>query len=189
MLFRNCLFISLLLFSSTIKTNDNQTQNIAQATVTTLAVVGGTYLVSKAWAHCVVLEAQSQFAPERALLNHYAYYNGNYWTSDAEAALKRDLKVRIVHLHNSNRDRWGISVLYDIYNGNPAVYVENRYQTFPLLQHMQDLNWYIKRLKIIRFLRLHSDRNELTLLIDQLEYIKNILMADHDYNLEEQHFH
>lgn len=183
-MFKNITLALLLITACNTQTNDNVIRNVAIG----VTAAGCTYVVSKGWAHHVVTCAQTQFALERRLLNEYAHYNGHHWTTDADAALKRDLKANIVHLHNTQRDRYSFAILYDMYAGNPTLYVQHNYYAFPLLQHVADLSWYIKRLKIVRFFHLHSQREELNLLIDQLEYIKHMLMSDHDYNVEEQHY-
>jgi hypothetical protein len=182
------LLIFLILTSSPKAIAQNIEKDIKH-TVSLLVAAGCAFIASKGYAHWVVYNAQIQFAPERELLNHYAYYsNGNSWTTNEQALLKRDLKDRIVHMHNTNRNRWSCNVLYDICTHKPAVYIDKQYETYPLLQHMQHLKWYIKRLKIIRFLHLYPNHNELNLLIDQLVYIKQMLLSDEVFNEEERFY-
>lgn len=177
------LCFAIAFANTNIQTNDDH----VAITCTGIAVTATcTFIASIAYAHTVVHNAQTQFRPERELLNYYTYYNGNYWTTDVQAALKRDLKDHIVHLHNQCRDQYSLSLLYANYKGEPTVFVDKEYALYPLLQHINDLSWYIKRLKIIKLLRLYSKRHELDLLIDQLEYIKHLMISDHDYNTEEQ---
>lgn len=157
----------------------------------TACVIAGvtcaTALSYKAYAHWLVKRAQSHFAHERYLLNHYGYYSAQSqsWTTHDAANLLRDLKTAITHLHNTNRDRWDIGVMYDIYYAQPAMYVSSHYESFPLLQHVEDISWYVSHLKTIRFLHAHPNQPELTSLIEQLEYIKQMLIGDHSYSQEE----
>lgn len=179
------IILSLALLGSMhhTKTQDNALQTACIIAGVTCA----TALSYKAYAHWLVKRAQSQFAHERYLLNHYGYYSAQAqsWTTLDAANLLRDLKSAITHLHNTNRDRWDISVMYDIYYAQPAMYVSSHYLSFPLLQHVEDISWYVSHLKAIRFLHAYPDRQELTSLIEQLEYIKHMLLSDHSYSQEE----
>lgn len=165
---------------------DNAWSNIKTACVV-VGVAGAATLSYKAYAHWLVKRAQAQFGHERNLLNHYAVYSTQTmsWTTHDEANLLRDLKTAIVHLHNTNRDRWDIGVMYDIYYGQPAMYVSSQYTNFPLLQHVEDIKRYVSHLKIIRFLHAYPHEEELTSLIEQLEYIKQMILGDHGYSQEE----
>ena len=163
----------------------------AWSTLKTTCVIAGATgaaaLTYKAYAHWLVKRAQAHFTRERDVLNHYAHYSAQAqsWTTHDAAVLLRDLKTAIVYLHNTNRDRWDISVMYDIYYTQPAMYVSKTYYHFPLLQHIADLNWYMMHLKIIRFLHMYPDEHELTSLIEQLTYIKHMIISDHSYTQEE----
>ncbi len=186
MINKKYILCSLLLLTCPTYPNDNN--NTLRNVGIALAATGGTYLLSKGWAHHVVKLAQTQFTYERNLLNQYRYQYGHNWSDTIWRSLRKQLKANIVHIHNAQRDRWQLCVLYDMYTSNPSLYVEHRYYTFPLLQHVADLSWYIKRLKIIRFCHLHSERDELDSLIEQLNYIKDMIISDHDYNIEEQNY-
>lgn len=179
--------LSLALLSSIQQSHaQDDAQRLLQATCIVAVTAGAVALTYSTYARWLVKRAQAHFARERELLNHYGTYSAQYqsWTTHDVANLLRDLKTSIVYLHNTNRDRWDICVMYDIYNGNPAMYVNRRYVNFPLLQHVDDLNWYLTHLKIIRFLHAYPDQYELNALIEQLDYIKHMLLADHGYTQE-----
>lgn len=185
------IFLSLSLFGSLHHTQaqDNAWQNLKTACVV-VGIIGTVTLSYKAYAQWLVKRAQAHFAHERNLLHHYANYSAQTqsWTTHDAAVLLRDLKSAIVHLHNTNRDRWDISIMYDIYYGQPAMYVSTNYHHYPLLQHVNDISWYVSHLKTIRFLHAYSNELELTSLIEQLEYIRQMLLSDHSYSLEEAQY-
>ncbi len=162
-------------------------QRKAKCTGAVLVAAGTTYVVSKATAQCIVATAQTRFETERRLLNQYASY-AYQWSAELDFQLKKYLKSMIVQSHNKNRNKWTVTILYELAQGTPAHVVDSHYNQFPLLQYKDDLDWYISRLKAIRFFSLYSGTAELNMLIDQLTYIKNYIISDHDYNSEEQLF-
>ncbi len=184
---KTIILCSIILFSRPTRAANNHNTTLRNIAIG-IGAAGSTYLLSKGWAKHVVKHAQTQFTYERNLLEYYRQEHGNNWNDAIWRSLRKQVKANIVHTHNAQRDRWQLCVLYDMYAGNPSLYVEHRYYTFPLLQHTADLSWFIRRLKIIRFCHLYSDRDELDLLIEQLTYIKDMIISDHDYNIEEQHY-
>jgi hypothetical protein len=183
--------LALTLFVSTqsTQTHDNTWSHVQRACILAGVTVAGA-LTYKTYTQWLVKRAQAHFMHERNILNQYAIYSAetHTWSTHDAAYLLRDLKTAIVYLHNNNRNRWDIGVMYDIYFNQPAMYVEYRYRNFPLIQHMQDISWYLKHLKIIRFFNLHADTQEITLLIEQLTYIRQMILGDHNYSLEEAQY-
>lgn len=156
------------------------------AVAVSAALVAGTvYLTSKTYAHSIVYFAGAEFEPTRNLLNYYAQYSA-HWSPELDRQCRTALKSEIMRTHHINRNRCCISIYYEWMRGRPAYYVESCYNAFPLLKYKKDLDWYIKRLRIIDCLRLYSNNAELRLLIDQLVYMRNIITSDHDYYQEEQ---
>lgn len=147
---------------------------------------GAATLTYKAYGHWLVKRVQSHFSYARNLLNQYANYSAQTqsWTALDLNNLLQDLKIAIIQQHNINAERWDISIAADIYNAQPAMYVNSTYRNFPLLQCIDDINWYLSHLKAIRFMHLHPHREEITLLIDQLTYIKHLIFTDHAYTQE-----
>lgn len=181
------LFLITLLFSSHIHSASAQSdlqKNLTLA-VSTAAVAGSMYLMSKGYAHCVTYTAFTQFEPTRALLNYYAQYS-NAWNPHLEQQLKSALKAEILNSHSKNRNRYAITIYGELLRSRPAYYVEKSFASFPLLQYKKDLDWYIKRLRIIHCFSLYSNNDALKILIDQLVYMRNIIMLEHDYYQEEQ---
>ncbi len=181
------IFISILFVLLTQNIHAADWQKRAQYTGATIVAAGSVYLLSKGYSSYLVSSAQARFQTERTLLNQYASYS-HLWSAELDQQLKNYLKAEIVRLHNKNRNKWAITVLYEYSQGKSAYCIDHCYAKFPFLQHKKDLDWYLKRLKAIRFLSLYSDLDELNLLIDQLTYIKEFIVSDHDYNVEEQLF-
>ena len=153
-------------------------------TLCVFAGIGGTIaLTYKAYAHWLVKRVKAQFAHEQYILNQYATYSvqTQSWTMYDAAQLLQNLKTAIIHLHNLNKDRWDIGVMYDIYFDQPSMYVSSRYANFPLLQHIEDINRYVTHLKLIRFLHMYPEIAEINMLIEQLEYIKHLVLSDYAY--------
>ena len=147
---------------------------------------GATYIGSVYYAKCIYETAKIRFSTELNLLNQYAWYCHYQWDTSVLHALMRDIKTEIVRLHNKNRKKWSITVICDLLSGRQAQLVDQCFKHFPLVQHKSDLDWYIWHLKCIRLLHLHDNVKDISLLIEQLEYIKNLLLSDHDFNKEEQ---
>ena len=185
---KKVLICIALLGCTTERSMHAQWNTQTRVAVGTLLVAGGTYVCSKAYAECVVAAARSRFAPERELLTWYGQQYGRYWGPQEDASLKISLANMMSDLHNRNRNKWTITVLYELASGEPSYFVRDCFQDYPLLQQKDDLDWYIKRLKVIRFVHLHGDRQELDSLIEQLEYVRRMLLSFHGYSIEEQHF-
>jgi hypothetical protein len=161
-------------------------------------MLGGTIVTGTAfWAAgrlaygpIIVSSAQTRFAPEMAQLNTFGWYanNGYGWNAAYEQQLRDSIKNQVIQFHNMNRDKWRITVIYDLWHGIPADNIATRYYHYPLMQYMHDLDWYIHRLRVIHALRLHSDRDAVATLLYQLTYILNLMRSDIDLNREEQLF-
>ena len=189
-MYKKLTLAALVIVSSCqpIRGADSNIEDTIKTTIGIAAIAGATYLGSSCYAKCVYETAKLRFAPERYLLDHYSWAAHYQWDTNVLHALIRDIKTEIVRLHNMNRSRWDITVLYSLLNGQQAQTVARRFKCFPLLQHMDDLNWYIWHLKCISILHLHSDRQGVSSLIEQLAYVRNLLRMDHDFNEEEQRY-
>lgn len=177
--------LSLLALAISIQSQilDSRWQDKALFACAAAAAAGSTYLLSKGYAYTLIATAQTRFATERALLNHYAQFKES-WTAALDLQLKEYLKSEIIRLHNTNCHKWSITVLYELAQGKPSYSIDDAYEYFPLLRHNHDIDWYLARLKTIRFLSLYPYVNELNLLIDQLTYIKECIIKDYDYSKE-----
>jgi hypothetical protein len=141
-----------------------------------------------AYGPSIVGSARARYAPESNVLNTFGWYaqNGYGWNAAYEEQLRGSLKNQAVQFHNMNRDKWGITVMFDLLQGQPAGTISSAYYNYPLMQYMHDLHWYIRRLRVICALRMHSEYNAVAALLQQLMYIRDLLRSDLDLNREEQ---
>lgn len=184
-MYKPLIVLSLFLSSSTQICRADDLSNTVATICSVAAIAGTTYLASKGYTNILVYAASARFDPARHLLNYYSQFSA-VWNADLDQQLKTALKRDIIHAHGKNRSRYACTVYYELWCNRSAFYVEQAFNSFPLLKYKKDLDWYIKRLRIVHFLSLYNNKDEIKLLIDQLEYVRNIIMADHDYYQEEQ---
>lgn len=184
MLKSSLLFITMLGIVPQAQANNHSDRLIAAGIA--VGAVAASCLSYKAYTHWLLKRVRAHFSTSRAILNHYAQWStyAHSWTTRDAEQLLQDIKNEIVRLHNRNCDRWDISVMHDIYYDTPAMYVSSRYKHYPLLQFIEDINWYLAHLKFIRFCGIQSNNDELSLLIEQLAYIKELILSDYAYSRE-----
>lgn len=131
--------------------------------------------------------ARARFAQEVIQLNAFGIHAQNYgWNDVIELQLRTNIKNNAVQFHNMNRDKYSITVMLDLLQGQPAGSISSAYYNYPLMQYMHDLDWYINRLRVINALRMHSEREAVAMLLYHLSYIRDLMRSDLDLNREEQ---
>jgi hypothetical protein len=159
------LMLSLLLSTRT-DARDNAFKEVALGATGVVISVAAGYLVARLCSAGLYSAALYRYEPELDLLLRAVF---------KEQVLEEELIPYILEQHDRNNS------LY--------FFIQSKYKNYPLLYYKHNLDWYINRLWVSKFLyRDPNARHEIEVLISKLERIRRLVVTDYRFVKEQRDF-
>lgn len=146
---------------------ESSLESIKDTTITVgivAACAGVSYLVGRASSALVFSLATSRFGSEISLLNHQ-------WLIGNHTELKKQVKESLLIYHENHLLSSGV------------------YRNYPLMRYMDDLDWYISRLRLLQLFHLGTEQcDKIRALVSQLQFLRSLISSDYEFIKERRKF-